>query len=355
LQTAVVTAPPPPPPGGPSWTGPWRDTSYTVPSSFTKTITTAADFKNLVSSSGSLTAGDVVHVVGPMTIDGCAGCHTLITKKVSAPGASIYFDSNVVFAGDTNTGFGYASVTVDATNISLYGGVIAGGQGGFGLDIGPQLSSDTGNVTNIKWWGLKVHDVGSTGIYSGGEQNSSGVWLGASNIDVDAEVWAVGQQPENDPHAVKGTGMHALYVGGSPADPPGTWQVANSKFSIYTHDTSTCVGDVQVGQSVSNTEFWVRAYNLSYVGSANWAAGYAFDLWTAAPSSYMDSNITAHDVEAYNTAGPTVVDSSLGSGPVTIEYGRATNVLTNPNAKGYYGGNAFGASKYVNYLNIAQS
>jgi hypothetical protein len=244
---------------------------------------------------------------------------------------------------------------VDATNISLYGGVIAGGQGGFGLDIGPQLSSDTGNVTNIKWWGIKVHDIGSSGIYVGGEVNSSGVWLGASNVDVDAEVWAVGQQPQNDPHVVKGTGLHAVYVGGSPSDPAGAWQVANSKFSIYSHDTAKCLGDVQVGQSVSNTEFWVRASNLTYVGSTDWAAAYAFDLWTAAPGSYMDKNITVHDVEAYNTAGPTVADSSLGSGPVTVEYGRATSVLTNSKANAYYGGKAFGVSKYVTYNDVAQS
>jgi hypothetical protein len=352
-QTSVVQAVPGG--GGPNWTGPWRDASYTVPTSFTKTITTITDFKNLVSSSGSLAAGDVVHVVGPMTIDGCAGCHTLITKKLAAPGASIYFDSNVIFAGDTNTSGGYASVYVDATNISLYGAVIAGGQGGFGLDIGPVFSNDTSNVTNIKWWGLTVHDVGSSGIYVGGSQNSSGTWLGTSNIDVDADVSAVGEQPQNDPHAVKGTGLHALYVGGSPSDPPGTWQVANSKFSIYTHDTSKCLGDVQVGQSVSNTEFWVHAYNLTYVGSANWAASYALGLWTAAPNNYMDSNITAHDLESYNTTGPTVADSSLGSGPVTVEYGRATQVLTNPNAKSYYGGNAYGASPYVTYQNIGQS
>jgi hypothetical protein len=290
-----------------------------------------------------------------MTLDGCAGCHTLITKKLAAPGASIYFDSNVVFAGDTNTNGGYASVYVDATNISLYGGVIAGGQGGTGLNIGPVFSGDTANVTNIKWWGLTVHDVGGSGIYVGGEQNQSSVWLGTSNIDVGADVSAVGQQPENDPHAVKGTGLHAIYVGGSPADPPGTWQVSNSKFSIYSHDTSQCVGDAQVGQSVSSTEFWVRADNLSYVGSASWAAGYAFDLWTASPGTYTDKNITVHDIESYNTAGPTVTDSSLGSGPVTVEYGRATKALTNGPANTYYGGNAFGVSSYVAYQNIAQS
>jgi hypothetical protein len=260
-----------------------------------------------------------------------------------------------VFAGDTSTSVGYAAVYVDATNINLYGGVIAGGQGGTGLNIGPVFSGDTSDVTNVTWWGLKVHDVGGSGIYVGGEQNSSGVWLGTSNVDVDAEVWAVGQEPQNDPHAVKGTGIHAIYVGGSPSDPPGTWQVANSRFSIYSHDTSQCLGDAQVGQSVSNSEFWVRSYNLTYVGSASWAAGYAFDLWTSAPGSYTDKNITVHELEAYNTAGPTVTASSLGSGPVTVEYGRATKVLTNGNANTYYGGKAFGTSPYVTYQNIAQS
>jgi hypothetical protein len=339
---------------GPTWTGPWRDASYTPPTSFTKTITTASAFKNLVSAGGSLAAGDVVHVVGPLTIDGCAGCHTLILKKLAAPGAKIYLDDNVVFAGDTTIP-GYAAVYVDATNISLYGGTIAGGQGGHGLQIGPVFSGDTSNVTNITWWGITIHDVGGSGIFVGGEQNRYGSWLGTSNIDVDADVSAVGQQPQLDPHTVKGTGLHALYVGGSSSDPPGIWQVANSKFSIYTHDTSQCAGDAQIGQSVTTTEFWVHAHNLTYTGTATWATGYALTLWTAAPGLYTNHDITVHDVESNTTTGPTVVDSSLGSGPVTIQYGRATNALTNPQAATYYAHNAFGTSPYVTYQNIAQS
>jgi hypothetical protein len=297
-------------------------------------------------------------VVGPLTFDGCPGCTTTITRKLAAPGASIYFDSNVTFAGDTNVcpTPAYPSVLVDATNISLFGGVAtSAGSGVAGIEISPGYSGDTVDVINIRWWGVKIHDVGGNGIYVGGSRNSAGTWLGTSNIDVDAEIWASGKLPQCDVHQVKGTGIHSAYIGGSPYDPPGTWMVQNSKFSLLEHDNVASVGDTQVGQSVYNTELWIRAYNQTYLGTTDWAAGSAIGLWTAAGGSYMTRNVTFHDVESNNTKGPTVVTGSLGSGPVTVEYGRATNALTNPATYTYYGGKAFQANPYVTYQNIAQS
>jgi hypothetical protein len=323
-----------------------------MPSSFTKTITTASAFKSLVSSGGTLAAGDVVHVVGPMTLDGCSSCHTVINKRLSSP-ASIYFDSNVVFAGDNRTSVGYASVYVDGSNINLYGGQIAGGTANGGLNVGPAFTSDTQGTSNIRWWGLKIHDVGGGGILAGGLKNSSGVWLGSSNLDFDVETWNVGTQPQLDPHTVKGTGVHAIYVGSTPSDPPGTVMVNNSKFSVYSHDTSKCVGDAQVGQSVQNTEFWIRAANLSFINTSyGWSAARAFTPWNASVNSYTDKNITVHDVEGHNLTGPVVAADSLSTGPIVVEYGRGASVLTNSTANSYYSGNAFYKNSNITYQNI---
>lgn len=342
--------------GGPGtgYTGPWRDTSYTVPTTFTKTITTAAAFKSMVSTSGSLVAGDVVHVVGPMTLDGCAGCNTSVLKKLAAPGASIYFDSNVTFAGDTNTTVGYPAVFIDATNISFYGGVVTGGQAGDGVKIGPGLSTDTADVVGIKWWGLKVHDVGASGVYVGGN-SINGKWLTTSNIDIDAEVWNIGLQQQNDSHSVKGTGLHALYVGGSNVDPPGGVSNSNSKFSIYSHDITLAVGDAEIGQAAQNDEFWVRVKNLSFAptGTSNgWGAARAFTPWTASLNSFTDKNLILHDVEAINITGPVVVADSLGSGPITVEYGRGTSVLQNAAANSYFGGHAYQPNANMIYQDV---
>jgi len=337
---------------GTGYTGPWRNTSYTIPSSFTKTITTASAFKSLVGPSGSLVAGDVVHVVGPLKIDGCAGCHTDIQKRLSSP-ASIYFDSNVVFAGDTNTTVGYYSVGIEAMNIYMYGGQVAGGQANDGIRVGPNFSAATAGADNVRWWGLKIHDTGGTGILAGGLKNSSGVWLGSNNIDIDAEIWNVCQQPQNDPHTVKGTGQHAIYVGNTSSDPPGAIMLNNSKFSIYSHDTSTCVGDAQIGQSVQNSEFWVRVANLPFADSAGgWTAARAMTPWTGASSPYNDKNIIVHDVEAHNISGPVVATDSLHSGPVTVEYGRAVSTLTWSTAKSYFNSNPFQPNSNVIYQNI---
>jgi hypothetical protein len=340
--------------GGPGtgYSGPWRDTSYTVPTSFTKVITSASAFQTLVSPSGSLAPGDVVHVVGPMTIDGKAGGHTTINKFLSSP-ASIYFDSNVVFAGDTNNNVvGWNAVYIDGANINLYGGTVAGGLGSGGIKVGPGYSTDTQTVKKIKWWGVKIHDVGGTGLYVGGGRNGAGTFVGTDNIDFDAEVWNVGLNYATDPHAVKGTGLHALYIGGSD-DPPGGVSVNHSKFSVYTHDTSKCAGDAQVGPATQNTEFWVRANNLSFYNTTSgWTAARAFTPWTAGANSYTDANITVHDVEGHNLTGPVVFTESLGSGPVTVEYGRAVNVLTWSTANSYFGANPYQPNSHVTYQNV---
>jgi hypothetical protein len=356
--TAAITATPQGATGGgggpgTGFTGPWRNTSYTVPTVFTKTITTASAFKSLVSVAGSLAAGDVVHVVGPMNLDGCSGCHTDIFKRLSAP-ASIYFDSNVVFGGDSRTTVGFPSVEINATNIYMYGGQVAGGQANDGIRVGMINTSDTAGPNNVRWWGVKIHGTGGTGILAGGGKNSSGTWVGSNNLDFDAEIYNICQQPQNDPHDVDGTGIHAIYVGNTSSDPPGTIMLNNSKFSIYSHDTSTCVGDAQVGQSVQNSEFWVRVANLPYFDSAHggWTAARALSPWTGASSPYNDKNIIVHDVEAHNISGPVVATDSLHSGPVTVEYGRAVSTLTWSTAKSYFNSNPFQPNSNIIYQDV---
>ena len=344
--------------GGPGtgFTGPWRDTSYTVPTTFTKVITTANAFTSLVSAGGSLVPGDVVHVVGPMKLAGCPSCTTNIVKHLSSP-ASIYFDSNVVFAGDsTTTKVGNSSVNVDASNIYMYGGQVAGGMANEGVRVGPSFGNDTQNVSNIRWWGLKVHDVGGGGVDSFGEKNTAGVFLGSDHLDFDIETWNLGlNSTVIDPHCQNGacgTGVHAIYIGGG-FEPPGMVYVNNSKFSVYTHDTADCVGDAQVGESVQNTELWIRGANLSFTHPAGgWTAARVFTPWNGAASTYNDANITVHDVEGHNISGQIVSTDSLSSGPITVEYGRAVNALTWSTANSYYSGKPFQPNSHVAYQNV---
>jgi hypothetical protein len=288
-----------------------------------------------------------------MTLDGTSGGHTDILKRLSSP-ASIYFDSNVVFAGDSRTTVGYPSVEINASNIYMYGGQVSGGQANDGIRAGLLFSNDTAGPTNIRWWGVKIHGTGGTGILAGGGQNSAGTWIGSNNLDFDAEIWDICQQPQNDPHDVDGTGIHGIYVGNTSSDPPGTVMVNNSKFSIYSHDTKTCVGDVQMGQSVQNSEFWIRVANLPYFDSSHggWTAARAMTPWVGSASPYSDKNITVHDVEAHNISGPVVFDEQLRSGPVTIEYGRGVNVLTWATAYSYYNGNPYQPNSNIIYQNV---
>jgi hypothetical protein len=276
----------------------WPDTT---PPAFApnRVAATPSDFSSIMSS---LHAGDVVEVK-PMTLSG----EIVFGQKLSSP-AQIHFDSGVEFTGSA-AGTNNPAVWIHGSNLSLYGGDVSGmGNDCVKVSAG---SADTSGPTNIRWWGLKVHDCGGSGFAAQGNNYPN------TNLDIQLEAWKWGQNLAIDPHAVKGTGFHGAYLGGGNAPTSG-------RFIVYAHDSQYGAG-VEAGSNLQNADLWERAANLTWSGTVG-MAGNAFQPWGS-----NNKNVVVHDLEASNITGYALFDESLtgGSGNV-VQYARSSGVNASP-------------------------
>lgn len=163
--------------------------------------------------------------------------------------------SGVIDWGDTRfTGGGARdlnAVWVRTTGLRMSGGLVSNPTG-HGI-----LFHESQDVT---WHGFKVDGVAGSGVRVFGPGGT------VERIDLKGEVTNIGNDLTLDPHAEKGTGLHAAYIGGVGSP------VLDSLFDIYAHDCAT--GSIQVGQS-SRCKFWIRAHNLTKVATQQ-TAGNAF-------------------------------------------------------------------------------
>lgn len=297
-QTAVV---PTPPSSGSTWPD-------TTPPAFTpnRVATTPSEFSSIM---GSLKPGDVVEVK-PMTLSG----EVVFGQKLSSP-ADIHFDTGVYFTGAA-AGTSLPAVWIHGSNLRLYGGNVSG-LGNDCVKVSAS-SSDSSGPSNIRWWGVKLHDCGGNGF------SAQGAGYPNTNLDIQAEVWNAGRTLSLDPHAVKGTGLHGAYIGGGNAPTSG-------RFIFYVHDQPTGAA-VQAGSNLQNSDLWIRAERLTWAGTAG-MAGNAFQPWGG-----NDRNVVVHDLEVYDVTGHAVFDESLTGGSVTVQYARSSGVTLSP---------AYQSSSYV--------
>jgi hypothetical protein len=301
---------------GPGWSGPWP--AKTGPAWFTPTriACTPTQFYAIMAS---LRSGDVVEVK-PMTLSG----EVVINAKPSRT-SSIFFDSGVRFTG-TGPGTRLPAVWLSGANLDLYGGDVSGlGNDCIRISAG---SNDTTGPTNLRWWGVRAHDCGGTGL------SVFGTSLPTVNLDISAEIWNVGLDLSLDPHPEKGAGLHAAYLGGGNA-------ATSGQFAIYAHDTSNCSGDVQIGSMLQNAQVWVRARNLSWRAEHE-TGGNAIQIW-----GDQNQDDTIQDVEAQNITGHVVETGGMWQGDnanIVVKYGRGSFTLLNPRE---------GTKKYVPFPAVA--
>lgn len=238
-----------------------------------------------------------------MTISG----QVIFGQKLSSP-AEIHFDPGVYFTG-TAAGTQLPSVWIHGSNLQLYGGDVRG----LGNDCVKVMaaSADTSGPTNIRWWGVKLHDCGGNGFSAQGNKYPN------SNLDISAEVWNAGQNLALDPHAVKGTGLHGAYIGGG--DSP-----TSGRFVFDVHDQPTGAA-LEAGANLQNADIWLRAARLTWSGTPG-LAGNAFQPWGSS-----NKNVVVHDLEVTDITGHALFDESLsgGSGNV-VQYARSTGVAASP-------------------------
>jgi hypothetical protein len=250
----------------------------------------------------TLRPGDVVEVK-PMTITG----EVSLDQRLLAP-ASVYFDPGVRFAGSPE-GSNRPAIWLHASNLRLYGGEVSNvAQDCVRVQAG---SADTSGPTNIRWWGLKIHDCAGTGF------SVQGTNFPNTGLDIQADIWACGQNIDLDPHPEKGTGLHGAYLGGGSTISSGT-------FVFYVHDQPTGAA-VSVGANLENSRLWVEARRISFQAKYQ-VAGNAVQFW-----GDSNRNVTVEDIEASDLAGRVVETDGLSGGDgLTIERARGTEIRLSP-------------------------
>lgn len=238
-----------------------------------------------------------------MTITG----EVSLDQRLLAP-ASVYFDPGVRFAGSPE-GSNRPAIWLHASNLRLYGGEVSNvAQDCVRVQAG---SADTSGPTNIRWWGLKIHDCAGTGF------SVQGTNFPNTGLDIQADIWACGQNIDLDPHPEKGTGLHGAYLGGGSTISSGT-------FVFYVHDQPTGAA-VSVGANLENSRLWVEARRISFQAKYQ-VAGNAVQFW-----GDSNRNVTVEDIEASDLAGRVVETDGLSGGDgLTIERARGTEIRLSP-------------------------
>jgi hypothetical protein len=250
----------------------------------------------------TLRPGDVVEVK-PMTITG----EVSFDQRLSAP-ASVYFDEGVRFTGALE-GSNRPAIWLHASNLRLYGGDVSNvAQDCVRVQAG---SADTSGPANIRWWGLRIHDCAGTGF------SVQGTYYPNTGLDIQADIWACGQNINLDPHAEKGTGLHGAYLGGGST-------ISSGRFVFYVHDQPTGAA-VSIGANLQSSQLWVEASRITFQATSE-VAGNAIQFW-----GDNNQNVTVMDVEANDLAGRVVeTDGLLGGSGLVIDHARATQIRLAP-------------------------
>lgn len=285
--TTTTTTTPAPPPSSQSFPGLPARPAFTP----TRTVNVATQTQFL-SALSNLQPGDLVNV-SAMTLTG----EIMIRTKL-ADYAEIDFASGVHFAGAA-TGSRLPAVWVaGASKIRLFGGEITG-NGNDGLRI-----EDSSYVT---WQGFRIHDTAGTGLFV------QGISRGSDHLDLYGEIYHCGWDYLNlDPHAEKGTGVHAAYLGG------GNLPTTTSSFTLDIHDQAVGAA-IEAGSMLKDSDLWIRAKRITFVAKQQ-VAGNALQAW-----GDQNQKNRVHYLEAEDVARAVEGDglySSSASDAFTIEYAR---------------------------------
>jgi hypothetical protein len=289
-MTPPPPPPPPPPPSGDAW-------DEMLAQEFPITSFTPLRTVNVTSASAlnaacaDLRAGDRINASN-FTYN---GSFQGVRDKNLSGFAEIHY-TNVNFVA-TGTQYGYA--LINTSKVRSFGADITGG--GYAIPIF--------QCEDVEFRGT-VHDIGGTAVHP------TGNGVRANRITVVVEAWNCGLNHTLDPHADKGTGLHALYAGDSGGVPN-----IDCKYAVDTHDQSNCAGGVQLTNQ-QNGFIAVRARDLSFFSTTQ-TAGNAIQhfgsnllncgLWVDA------ARISGH---GFRSQGGTLSSS-------TVEYGRAVDFCLN--------------------------
>ena len=205
---------------------------------------------------------------------------------------------------------------VNSSNLRIFGGEIHGPPPGQVGNGGVTIY----HSTNVLWWHFHIHDVAGIGL------SLAPVSGPISGCDFEGEIDHWGQNTSYDPHAEKGTGVHAANV----ADVGGA-VYTNNRLALYAHDGPTGAA-IQIGNpdgsgQISGDTIILKAVNLTMHATSQ-VAGNALQAWGGVPMQIAIPYLEATNLQgrAVDTNG---VYSGVSQSGIRVDYGRATNTNLN--------------------------
>jgi hypothetical protein len=297
-----------------------RAISYTRtrPSFRPTRIVRVSNASQLRAAISNLRAGDLVKATAPFTVASARGPALTISARLSARAEIDLTGVSFVYTGGRQEDGVHIG---NAQNLYIFGGNIS--------------TSDTGGVClrvygsqNVLWWGWKVHDCGASGF------QAQAIGGPVDHDDFQGEISKVGQNLAWDPHAEKGTGLHAANLW----DAATSGAFTNNRFAFYAHDipVGACV-EYGNSQGIATGDIlYLKCVNETEVAKTQ-TGGNALQIWGNINNT-TKATLDVKYLEGDNLQGYAYLDSGLSSGVdasgITIEYGRASNTNQNPRYRG---------------------
>jgi hypothetical protein len=272
-------------------------------------VNSAAELQSAISN---LEPGDLVKATARFTVSNSSSDALVIKKRLSSPAEIDLTGVKVIYTGTEQANGVWLN---NAKNLYIFGGDIS--------------TSDTGGVClrdygsqHVLWWGFTAHDCGGTGF------QAQAIGGPVDHDDFQGTIWKVGQNLAWDPHAEKGTGLHAANLW----DASQTGSFTDNRFAFYAHDISVgaCVefGNNQPSSQATGNVLYLKCVNATNVARMQ-TGGNALQIWGDTNRLGLDVKyLEANNLEGFGLRAG--ISSGQTARGVTIEYGRATRTNQNP-------------------------
>ena len=289
-------------------------------------MSSAAELRAAISN---LQPGDLVRATTSFTVSSSSSAALIIKNRLSAPAEIDLTGVKIVYTGTRQENGVWLN---NASNLYIFGGDIStSNTGGVCLrDYGSQ---------NVLWWGFNAHNCGATGF------QAQAIGGPVDHDDFQGTISKVGQNLAWDPHAEKGTGLHAANLW----DANQTANFTNNRFAFYAHDipVGACVefGNNQPSSQATGNVLYLKCVNASDVAQMQ-TGGNALQIWGDTKRLGLDVKyLEGKDLQGFclRTNG---ISSGQTARGVIIEYGRATNTNQNPRYAGQGPWDSYGKVVY---------
>jgi hypothetical protein len=255
----------------------------------------------------NLQAGDLVKATTSFTVSG----ETIIGNRLSAPAELDLTGVTFDYGGGANVPAVYLN---DPSNLRIFGGTATTEKtGGFCIVAH--------GAQHVLWWGFYVHDCGNSGVYL------ATIQAPFTDNDFQGEITRAGLNLNWDPHAEKGTGLHAALLWDSSTY---TYDYSGNRFAFYIHDQPSgagiSYGSGAAAPNMAGNVIIEKAANLTDVALSQ-CGGNGLQFWGAGGYGVDVKYLEVNTAEGRALDAVGTWSSNLQG--VKLEYGRASNTNLN--------------------------